>query len=124
MVALTNVELVAAMAGRKRPAVSQVEQGVRFAFYGRMSTSEFQDPRTSRRICVEAGGDLPAHDHAGEDIEYERRVDPVGGGAHLGEVRDPQLVDARGREVTSTRSAGLPVSAVGRVVRVDPCVLA
>ncbi|MEU0884061.1 hypothetical protein ABZ345_36165 [Lentzea sp. NPDC005914] len=48
MVVLTNVELVAALTCRKRPAAPPVERGVRFAFYGRMSTTEFQDPRTSR----------------------------------------------------------------------------
>jgi DNA invertase Pin-like site-specific DNA recombinase len=31
-----------------RRAFSKVSDGLRFAFYGRMSTSEFQDPATSR----------------------------------------------------------------------------
>ncbi|MFI6095122.1 recombinase family protein [Lentzea sp. NPDC051213] len=48
MIALTNAELVAAMTGNRRSVVPAVDHGVRFAFYGRMSTSEFQDPRTSR----------------------------------------------------------------------------
>ncbi|WP_052684912.1 recombinase family protein [Lentzea aerocolonigenes] len=48
MIALTNAELVAAMTGSRRSVVPSVDHGVRFAFYGRMSTSEFQDPRTSR----------------------------------------------------------------------------
>ncbi|MFJ8967040.1 recombinase family protein [Lentzea sp. NPDC102401] len=48
MTALTNVELLAVVAG-PQPATAPVpEAGVRFAFYGRMSTSEFQDPQTSR----------------------------------------------------------------------------
>lgn len=48
MAAMTNVELMAAVANH-RPMLTPVpEAGVRFAFYGRMSTSEFQDPQTSR----------------------------------------------------------------------------
>jgi hypothetical protein len=48
LAALTNAELVAALTGRRRPAAPSVEPGVRFAFYGRMSTSTFQDVQTSR----------------------------------------------------------------------------
>ena len=48
MTVLTNVELLAVVAGRRAVATSVPEAGVRFAFYGRMSTSEFQDPQTSR----------------------------------------------------------------------------
>jgi hypothetical protein len=39
--------------------------------------------RVERQIRVEAGGDLPADDRAGENIEHERRVDPPGGGAPI-----------------------------------------
>lgn len=48
MTALTNAELVAVLAGRRRPPVPAAALGVRFAFYGRMSTNDFQDLRTSR----------------------------------------------------------------------------
>ncbi|WP_439658321.1 hypothetical protein ACSHWB_38950 [Lentzea sp. HUAS TT2] len=48
MTALTNVELLAVLAGRRPVSAPVPEAGVRFAFYGRMSTSEYQDPQTSR----------------------------------------------------------------------------
>jgi DNA invertase Pin-like site-specific DNA recombinase len=48
MTALTNVELMAAVASHRPVPTPMPEAGVRFAFYGRMSTSEFQDPQTSR----------------------------------------------------------------------------
>ncbi len=48
MAALTNAELVAALTGRRCPVAPREKPGVRFAFYGRMSTSTFQDVQTSR----------------------------------------------------------------------------
>ncbi|MFD5823855.1 recombinase family protein [Lentzea sp. NPDC060358] len=48
MAALTNVDLLAVVADRRKVPTPVPEAGVRFAFYGRMSTSEFQDPQTSR----------------------------------------------------------------------------
>ncbi|SDJ24989.1 Site-specific DNA recombinase [Lentzea albidocapillata subsp. violacea] len=48
MVSLTNAELLAALTGRRRCAPSAEPPGLRFAFYGRMSTSSFQDVQTSR----------------------------------------------------------------------------
>ncbi|GGM90482.1 hypothetical protein GCM10011609_29360 [Lentzea pudingi] len=48
MTVLTNVELLAVVANHRPVPTPMLEAGVRFAFYGRMSTSEFQDPRTSR----------------------------------------------------------------------------
>ncbi|MEU3645230.1 hypothetical protein AB0E59_17745 [Lentzea sp. NPDC034063] len=48
MATLTNAELVAALMGRRRLGAQSEEPGLRFAFYGRMSTSEFQDVQTSR----------------------------------------------------------------------------
>jgi len=48
MAALTNVELLAVVANHRPVPTPVREAGVRFAFYGRMSTSEFQDPQTSR----------------------------------------------------------------------------
>ncbi|MFD4668471.1 recombinase family protein [Lentzea sp. NPDC058450] len=48
MATLTNAELVAELTGRRRPAAPSEEPGLRFAFYGRMSTSTFQDVQTSR----------------------------------------------------------------------------
>ncbi|WP_143091957.1 hypothetical protein [Lentzea albida] len=48
MATLTNAELVAALTGRRRPVAPSEEPGLRFAFYGRMSTSTFQDVQTSR----------------------------------------------------------------------------
>lgn len=48
MAALTNTELVAALTRRRRPPAPPEEPGLRFAFYGRMSTSGFQDVETSR----------------------------------------------------------------------------
>ena len=48
---LAGAEFVAAVAARRRGSLRApggVVEGVRFAFYGRMSTSEFQDPQTSR----------------------------------------------------------------------------
>ncbi|MEV6714575.1 recombinase family protein [Lentzea sp. NPDC051208] len=48
MATLTNAELVAALMGRRRPVAPSEVPGVRFAFYGRMSTSTFQDVQTSR----------------------------------------------------------------------------
>ncbi|WP_143139036.1 hypothetical protein [Lentzea waywayandensis] len=48
MATLTNAELVAAFTRRRRPAAPPEEPGLRFAFYGRMSTSVFQDVQTSR----------------------------------------------------------------------------
>ncbi|GHH42262.1 recombinase family protein [Lentzea cavernae] len=48
MATLTNAELVAALTRRRRPAAPPEEPGLRFAFYGRMSTSVFQDVQTSR----------------------------------------------------------------------------
>ncbi|WP_329791893.1 recombinase family protein [Lentzea sp. DG1S-22] len=47
MATLTNAELVAALTGRRRPVAPSEEPGLRFAFYGRMSTSTFQDVQTS-----------------------------------------------------------------------------
>jgi hypothetical protein len=48
VVSLTNAELLAALTGRRRCAPSAEPPGLRFAFYGRMSTSSFQDVQTSR----------------------------------------------------------------------------
>ncbi|WP_394619081.1 recombinase family protein [Lentzea sp. JNUCC 0626] len=48
MTVLTNVELLAVVANHRPVPTPMLEAGVRFAFYGRMSTSEFQDPQTSR----------------------------------------------------------------------------
>ncbi|MGO1050868.1 recombinase family protein [Crossiella sp. CA198] len=52
MTALTGAEFVEALAARRRGSVRLSGGangcGMRFAFYGRMSTSEFQDPQTSR----------------------------------------------------------------------------
>jgi recombinase/resolvase-like protein len=51
MVVLTGVEFVEAVGARRRGVrrlSGRLVDGVRFAFYGRMSTSEFQDPGTSR----------------------------------------------------------------------------
>ena len=48
MARLTNAELVTAVAGHRRRTPPSEEAGLRFAFYGRMSTSTFQDVQTSR----------------------------------------------------------------------------
>lgn len=50
MAVLSGAGFVAAVAGRGGPAraATATGEGLRFAFYGRMSTSEFQDPVTSR----------------------------------------------------------------------------
>lgn len=48
MTALTNVELMAAVANHRPVPTLVPAAGVRFAFYGRMSTTEFQDSQTSR----------------------------------------------------------------------------
>ncbi|SFR29094.1 Recombinase zinc beta ribbon domain-containing protein [Lentzea waywayandensis] len=48
MATLTNAELVAALTGRRRPVAPSEVPGLRFAFYGRVSTSTFQDVQTSR----------------------------------------------------------------------------
>ncbi|MEV6235765.1 recombinase family protein [Lentzea sp. NPDC051838] len=45
---LTNADLLAALTGHRGPAVRPGDAGLRFAFYGRMSTSTFQDVQTSR----------------------------------------------------------------------------
>lgn len=45
---LTNTELLTALTGRCRLVAPSEEPGLRFAFYGRMSTSTFQDVHTSR----------------------------------------------------------------------------
>jgi hypothetical protein len=45
---LTNSELLIALAGSRRLVAPLEDPGVRFAFYGRMSTSVFQDVQTSR----------------------------------------------------------------------------
>ncbi|WP_439657746.1 hypothetical protein ACSHWB_35905 [Lentzea sp. HUAS TT2] len=44
MTVLTNAELLAVVTNRRPVPMPVPEIGVRFAFYGRMSTSEFQDP--------------------------------------------------------------------------------
>ncbi len=48
MATLTNAELLIALRGHRRLTPSSGEAGLRFAFYGRMSTSTFQDVQTSR----------------------------------------------------------------------------
>ncbi len=48
MTVLTNVELLAVVANHRPVPTPMLEAGVRFALYGRMSTSEFQDTQTSR----------------------------------------------------------------------------
>lgn len=45
---LTNAELLTAVTGHRRRTPPSEEAGLRFAFYGRMSTSSFQDVQTSR----------------------------------------------------------------------------
>ena len=45
-------------------------------------------------------GQLPAHHAAGEHVDHERRVDPAGEGAAVGDVSDPQLVGCRCGELT------------------------
>ena len=64
-----------------------------------------------------AGGDLPADDHPGEDVEDERDVGPPGVGADIGQVGHPQLV-RRGRRRTSASPgpAGRSVSAPSPMV--------
>ena len=51
------------------------------------------------QIGAQAGGDLPAHDAAGEHVEDEGDVDPAGEGAHIGDIGDPQLVRRVGAEL-------------------------
>src|SRR3712207_5746928 len=41
----------------------------------------------------------PAHDPAGEDVDYEGRVDEAAPGRHVGKIRDPQPVRALGLEL-------------------------
>ncbi|WP_439658295.1 hypothetical protein ACSHWB_38810 [Lentzea sp. HUAS TT2] len=48
MAALTNADLLAALTEPRRLAASVEDSGVRFAFYGRMSTGTFQDVQTFR----------------------------------------------------------------------------
>jgi DNA invertase Pin-like site-specific DNA recombinase len=52
IVALTSAQFAAAVGDRRRRpkpgSAGTAARGLRFAFYGRMSTSEFQDPETSR----------------------------------------------------------------------------
>lgn len=48
MATLTNAELITALTGLHGLAAPSTEPGLRFAFYGRMSTSLFQDVQTSR----------------------------------------------------------------------------
>ncbi|MET9226158.1 recombinase family protein [Lentzea sp. NPDC003310] len=48
MTVLTNVELLAVVANHRPVSTPVPEACMRFAFYGWMSTSEFQDPQTSR----------------------------------------------------------------------------
>lgn len=48
MATLTNAELLTALTGHRRPEAPSVGPGLRFAFYGRMSTSTYQDVHTSR----------------------------------------------------------------------------
>ncbi|WP_436498141.1 recombinase family protein [Actinokineospora sp. HUAS TT18] len=58
--AMSGGEFVAAIAGRRGPAkvAARVVDGLRFAFYGRMSTSDFQDPVSSRAWQRAACDDL------------------------------------------------------------------
>lgn len=52
---LTNAELLTAVTGRRRRTPPSEEAGLRFAFYGRMSTSMFQDVQTSRVAACRVG---------------------------------------------------------------------
>ena len=63
MSALTGSELVRAVTAHRRRAPRSRRtptDGLRFAFYGRMSTSDFQDPVTSRAWQREVAATLIA----------------------------------------------------------------
>ena len=47
--------------------------------------------RVEREFRAQARGHLPADDEPAEHIDHERRVDPSGMGADIGQVRDPEL---------------------------------
>ena len=56
--------------------------------------------RIDRQRRVQPRGHLPAHDPTREHIQDERDIHPSGERPHIRNVRDPQLVDRLGREVT------------------------
>lgn len=46
-------------------------------------------------VGVQARGQLPAHDPAGEHVDHEHRVDPAGEGSDVGDVLDPETIQRR-----------------------------
>jgi hypothetical protein len=63
----------------------QVTAGVPTLPYGHLQGVQGQ-------VGVEGGGDLPADDHPGEDVDDEGGVDPAGEGTDVGDVGDPERV--------------------------------
>lgn len=65
--------------------------------------------------------DPPADDPPGEGVDHEGDVDHAGPGAHVGEVRDPQLVRRRGHSnpgrIASRNPMELPVDQIERASR-------
>ena len=57
-------------------------------------------------VGLEAGGHRPADDATAPDIEHDGEVEEAGPGRHVGDVRDPELVRARGGEVALDQVVG------------------
>ena len=72
--------------------------------------------RVQRQVAAQRVGDLPAHHHAAEHVDDERRVHPPNVGLHIGEVRYPQTVGRRRLEpsVDKVRGSVLTFVAAGR----------
>ena len=69
------------------------------------------------QVGAQAGGHLPADDHAGEHVEDERGVDPAGVRADVGQVGDPELVRRRRDELAARPGRpGRSVSAPSPIV--------
>lgn len=74
-----------------------------------------------RKVGVEVRGQLPAHDQAGEHIQYERGVHPPGKSSYI-DFGDPQLIRC-GRDELAVDQVGTGVragAATGRGRRLDP----
>ena len=62
--------------------------------------------RVEDEVGAQRGGHPPADDAPREHIDDEGDIDEPGPGRHVGEIRHPQLIRSRGRE--------LPINEIGR----------